>query len=80
MTASLFSEATTWLELRNGLVAQGLDLKFEAGRLILVETSFGTKICSCRYLGYSLAVLSRRLGRLRLRASGSDDFQITNWS
>ncbi|MGX9356283.1 hypothetical protein ACS3SW_14305 [Roseobacteraceae bacterium S113] len=65
--APLFAEADTWHGLRKDLTARGFDLRFEDGRLILIETVRGTKICSCRFLGHPLASLAQRLGKLRAR-------------
>ena len=67
VVAPIFDEATSWKTLRRELRAAGYDFVFEGGRLILIETLRGTKICSCRFLGHPLARLSARFGKLRAR-------------
>ena len=63
----LFCKAESWTELRASLRSRGFDLRFEGPRLILIEIAQGEKICSCRFLGHPLSVLSQRLGRIRVR-------------
>jgi len=63
----IFDTATSWAQLRRALRSEGYDFVFDDGRLILVETLRGEKICSCRFLGYPLASLVARFGKLRAR-------------
>jgi hypothetical protein len=67
VVAPVFASATSWQGLRRNLRAEGYDFVFDGGRLILVETLRGTKICSCRFLGHPLAGLVARFGKLRVR-------------
>ncbi|MCH2163606.1 MAG: hypothetical protein MK098_02990 [Marinovum sp.] len=62
-----FNASESWLDLASRLSSQGFALRFEADRLILVETLRGDKVCSCRFLGHPLAQLSARFGKLRAR-------------
>jgi len=64
----IFEGATTWEMLRRDLRSEGYDFVFEEGRLVLIETLRGSKICSCRFLGYPLGSLVARFGKLRTRA------------
>jgi len=75
IVAPLFSIATSWAELRNLLRGRGYDLGFEDGRLILLETTSGRQMCSCRFLGHPLMSLVARFGKLRARPQmGSGGF------
>lgn len=73
----LFAQAKTWAGLRELLSSRGYDLGFDNGRLVLIDTLRDVKICSCRYLGYPLETLAKRLGRLRARPpQGAAQFGI----
>lgn len=64
----VFQSATSWPNLRRQLRAKGFDLSFFKGRLILTDAQTGERICSCKFLGHPLAVLTARLGRVRAKA------------
>lgn len=68
MLIPVFDQATSWANLRRRLKAKGFEMQFHAGRLILTDRETGDRVCSCKYLGYPLAVLARRFGRLRAKA------------
>lgn len=73
--APVFRQSRTWPGLRRRLQGKGFDLGFYDGRLVLTETESGTRICSCKYLGYPLAALTEKLGRVRAKApKGHDHF------
>lgn len=65
---SEFQQATSWSNLRRRLEAKGFDLGFYDGRLVLICRDSGERICSCKFVGYPLAQLTARFGRVRAKA------------
>lgn len=66
--APLFEAAESWDGLRSMLRARALDFEFEKGRLVLVAQDSRAKVCSCRFLGFPMASLAARFGKLRVRS------------
>jgi len=59
--------AETWGALHTALAENGFALGFRSGRLMLTDSTTKTYICSCRFLGAPLQVLSDRLGKPKAR-------------
>lgn len=59
----LFDRAASWTALIEGLNLRGYGLAIRDGRLVLLDTANGRRVCTARYLGTNLRELSRRLGR-----------------
>lgn len=64
----VFRQSTSWAGLRRRLASRGFDLGFNMGRLVLNHRESGTRICSCKFLGYPLGTLTERLGRAKVAA------------
>lgn len=65
---SEFQHATSWANLRRRLEAKGFDLGFYDGRLVLICHDSGERVCSCKFVGFPLAKLTERFGRVRAKA------------
>ncbi len=63
-----FEQASTWAELVSQLKTKGYELAFRSGRLILIESESGGRVCTTRFLGRPLKDLVDRLGRPAVRA------------
>ena len=63
-----FDKAESWPALLSALQAKGFALAFHGGRLILIETDRGGRLCTTRFLGRPLSDLVARLGRPAVRA------------
>ncbi len=64
----IFESAQSWPGLAQALRQKGFALAFRKGRLMLLDTERGQRICTCRFLGSPLSDLAQRLGRLPIRA------------
>lgn len=64
----VFQQATSWAALRRSLSRKGFELAFHMGRLVLTDRDSGARICSCKFLGYPLKSLTKRLGRAKVLA------------
>jgi hypothetical protein len=74
---SEFETASCWASLQDGLKSRGFALGFREGRLMLTDINAEQFICSCRFLGWPLADLAARFGKLRARAdTGTERGQI----
>lgn len=58
-----FTNTTSWDELIGRLFEKGFYLKFVNDRLVLVNEHTGVHLCTCRYLGFDFASLTRVLGK-----------------
>lgn len=58
-----FSAARQWSDLIEHLGILGFHLAFRDGRLTLVNDQTQMALCSCRFLGFSVADLRRTLGK-----------------
>lgn len=63
----IFDKATTWTELIDALKIENLGLSIKGGRLILINQSDGTWVCTGRFLGNPLAALVSKLGKPHVR-------------
>lgn len=63
-----FEQASTWSDLVSRLRIKGYALTFRGGRLILIESESGGRLCTTRFLGRPLKELVKRLGRPAVRA------------
>ncbi|MBK0327396.1 hypothetical protein I5535_08820 [Rhodobacteraceae bacterium F11138] len=59
----VFANAPDWDSLIETLAAAGFQLQFQDTRLVLVNIMTGVVLCTCAFLGHSLATLSERLGK-----------------
>ena len=64
----VFERAQSWDGLVRGLAELGFVLRFEEGRLVLVNTATGRALCTCGSLGQAFSGLARRLGKPKVRA------------
>ncbi len=58
-----FAKAKDWGWLIDRLANAGFRLEFQNDRLVLVNEITDVGLCTCRFLGHSLAALSERLGK-----------------
>ncbi|MBY6141975.1 hypothetical protein KUV26_21285 [Leisingera daeponensis] len=65
----VFRQSSSWAGLRRRLAGKGFDLGFYLGRLVLNDRQSGARICSCKFLGYPLGTLAKRLGRAKVAAT-----------
>ena len=59
----LFETSTSWAALIDRLSRRGYRLGFRQGRLCVLNTTDGARICGLRFLGLTLRDLVARLGR-----------------
>lgn len=59
----ILEQARSWDELTRRLGAKGYGIAFRAGHLVLLRLDTGAAVCTGRFLGVPLRVLSDRLGR-----------------
>lgn len=57
-----FDEACSWNDLRRALWHKGFGVKFEHGRLRLIDSLTRVDICSTGFLGFPLGLLEQKLG------------------
>lgn len=58
-----FAAAPDWARLIATLADNGFRLEFQDSRLVLVNEITEIGLCTCAFLGHSLATLSDRLGK-----------------
>ncbi len=58
----VFQDAQSWSGLRRALRNKGFSLKFEQGRLRLVDTLSRVEICTTGFLGFPVVQLERQFG------------------
>ena len=58
-----FTKAQTWDDLIVNLSAKGFYLNFDGDRLVLVNQHTGIQLCTCQYLGFPFAELTKELGK-----------------
>ncbi len=58
-----FAKAQDWDWLIDSLANTGFRLEFQDSRLVLVNEMTNVGLCTCAFLGHSLATLSNRLGK-----------------
>lgn len=68
LLGDVFRSARNWLELRKELKQHGFYLRRKGLRLLLCDSHSHVEICSCRFLGFPVAMLEQRLGNLLPRA------------
>ena len=68
----VFTSAASWAGLASSLHEKGYRLRFQNGRLCLLDKTSGSRVCGLRFLGLELKDLVGRLGRPVVVARGQD--------
>ena len=63
-----FANSDGWDELIDRLSGKGFHLTFVGNRLILVNERTGVHLCTCSYLGFGFASLTRNWGKPHVHA------------
>lgn len=60
-------QAMDWPALRRGMAERGFRLVFEGDELVICDAISGKNVCTIGFLGHSVATLTARFGRPKVR-------------